>query len=280
MKKSILLACAALVSASIIVNAEETPIHGWNAQYWMGATNFDQPEGEDFQNAGKREPGTVAVLTKECIEPVIDFDWGSNGSPCNPDEPEYNDPAFCCKWTGYMIAPETSWYTFDLTHWDDGFYFAIYDIEDLDNPLAHDSYWNTWGWDKPEWVVPDVELEKDHVYFLDVRHYENEFGAHARLCWFCEDIHTAKEVLPADVMYVENPLSSGVDAVSDNARITVKGEDGHLVISGLDGQSLSVCNLQGITVHQSKTQGSISLPLPGGVYIVNTGSRTQKVAVK
>ena len=142
MKKTCLLLTAALTMASINVMADEIE-HGWNAEYWMGATNFDQPEGPDFQNAGKRPAGTVATLEKKCIEPVIDFEWGSNGSPCNPDEAEYNDPAFCCKWTGYLLAPETSYYTFDCTHWDDGFSFTIYDIDDLESPLAHNEFWNT-----------------------------------------------------------------------------------------------------------------------------------------
>lgn len=277
MKKTCLLLTAALTMASINVMADEIE-HGWNAEYWMGATNFDQPEGPDFQNAGKRPAGTVATLEKKCIEPVIDFEWGSNGSPCNPDEAEYNDPAFCCKWTGYLLAPETSYYTFDCTHWDDGFSFTIYDIDDLESPLAHNEFWNTWGWDKPEWTVNDVELEKGHVYFLDVRHYENEFGAHARLCWFCEDIHTSKEVLPAEVMYVSNPLQSGVESVVAAAKINIKGNEGSISVNGAEGLPVAVYNLQGVEVFAGA--GNIDLPVAAGLYVVTAGNETAKVLVK
>lgn len=275
MKKTCLLLTAALTMASINVMADEIE-HGWNAEYWMGATNFDQTEGKDFW--GKRPEGTVATLEKKCIEPVINFEWGSNGSPCNPDEAEYNDPAFCCKWTGYLLAPETSYYTFDCTHWDDGFSFTIYDIDDLESPLAHNEFWNTWGWDKPEWTVNDVELEKDHVYYLDVRHYENEFGAHARLDWFCEDIHTAKELLPAEVMYVSNPQQSGVESVVAAAKINIKGNAGSISVNGAEGLPVAVYNLQGVEVFAGA--GNIDLPVAAGLYVVTAGNETAKVLVK
>jgi hypothetical protein len=279
MKKATLLATAFAV-ASFGAFAEDVQ-HGWRAEYWMGATNFDQPEGKDFQNAGKRPAGTVATLTRTAIEPVIDFDWGSNGSPCNPDEAQYNDPAFCCKWTGYLLAPETSWYTFDLTHWDDGFYFALYDVDDLVNPLAFDKFWDTWGWDKPEWVIPDVELEKGHVYFLDVRHYENEYGAHARLKWFCEDIHTAMEVLPESVMYVDNPLApSGIKAVEKTDKVLIHGTTGQILAKGVNNEVMTVYNLQGAQVYSALVDGDITVAMPQGIYLVKIGSTTKKVTVK
>ena len=255
--------------------------HGWRAEYWLGATNFDQPEGTDFQNAGKRPAGTVATLSKTAIEPVIDFNWGTYGTPCNADDSQYGDQAFCCKWKGYLLAPETSWYTFDLTYWDDGFYFAIYDVDDMVNPLAEDTFWNTWGWDKPEWVVPDVELEAGHVYFIEVRHYENEYGAHARLKWFCEDIHTATEVLPESVMYIDNPLTaSGIKGVEATSKVLAHGGNGEIVVKGAADDVVTVYNMQGSQLYSAAVSGETSIEVPQGVYIVKAGSTTKKVTVK
>lgn len=246
---------------------------GLKGEYWKGATNFDQIEGSDFWN--KRPEGTVATKILERVDPVIDFEWG-NGNPFDDTEEDF---AFCCKWKGYLLAPVTGLYTFDMTHWDDGFWFSIWDLDDLESPLAHDEYWNTWGWDKPEWVV-DVDLERGKYYQIEIRHYENEFGAHARLSWFCDEFSTQTEVVPQTQLYTELPGGVSINKVESGA-IQVLSANNGITVKGLQGEAVSISSVSGSVVYSAQpVVENISVSLSAGMYIVKVGNQSTKVLVK
>ncbi|WP_455584737.1 PA14 domain-containing protein [Bacteroides sp.] len=246
---------------------------GLNGEYWKGATNFDEIEGSDFWN--KRPQGTVAVKMFERVEPTIDFEWGDG----NPFDDTNEDFAFCCKWKGYLLAPATGTYTFDMTHWDDGFWFSIWDLSDLDSPLAHDEYWNTWGWDKPEWIV-DVDLERGKFYKIEVRHYENEFGSHARFAWYCDEFSTMTEVVPQSQLYTQLPDPTSVNNMQSES-VQVTSKDNGILIKGLNGEPVSVCNMVGSVVYSAQpVVNAVPVNLPAGLYIVKVGTKSTKVLVK
>lgn len=293
MKKTTLLLALGIV-ASLPASAELQ--HGWNAEYWEGACNFDQPEAAIFTQLRieRGKPGSttgIATLITEGVDPVtpvIDFEWYGNMSPRympaeDVDVPdEVKDMSFCCKWTGYLVAPEDDIYTFDMTWCDDGFSLKIYDVDDMDTPLGENSLWNDFAWDRPDWVVPDVELTKDHVYFIEAKHYEYDNGAHARLCWFSDNM--PKEVIPESVMYTTNPNDGAslkeVLSASD-ASVKVRANNGSISLKGLSGQAVKVYNLQGMELYSTTAaEGDLDIPASQGVKLVSVGSKASKVFVK
>lgn len=269
------LLLSTILFSSVCAFAQSYPTgngDGLNGEYWTGATNFDQVEGEDFWK--QRPEGTVATKVFERVDANINFDWELG----NPFDETKTEVAFCCKWKGYVLAPVAGSYTFDLTKWDDGFYFAIYDLNDLEVPMKEDTYWDTFGWDKPAWKV-DVELEANTFYKIEVRHYDNDFNAHAILKWFCDEVHTAAEIIPQSQLYTELPGNS----VKENSTSSVKmfANANGISIQGLNNEAVNVYNVLGASVYSAKSaESNLSIDVPQGMYVVKAGSLSAKVIVK
>lgn len=174
--------------------------NGLTGTYWKGATNFDKEESSIFW--GKRPQGTVATREFTRIDKEISFKWAM-GNPFNSTK---ENLAFCIEWEGYLLAPMTSLYTFDFTFWDDGYYFALYDLENLETPLVTSEFWGTdFAWDRPDWVC-DVNLEKNRFYKIVVRYYEHEGAAHAQLKWRIKAVSDKHcEIIPQSQLYTELP---------------------------------------------------------------------------
>jgi len=277
MKKFYLLAACALVGATAGMQAQDyTPGEGdgLTGSYWKGATNFDQDESEIYWS--KRPQGTHATWQFDRVDPVIDFEWG-NGNPFDDTEEDF---PYCIEWNGYVLAPVDSYYTFDFTYWDNGFYFDLFDLDDLENPIAHNEAWSTdFYWDRPEWTA-DCELEGGKFYKIVVRYYEDDFGAHARMRWFIDEASVALEVVPQSQLYTKLPEGSSVEGV-ETAKAYVGSTNGHINIYGLEGQPVAVYSLTGQTVYKNAgVTGDLNVELPGGVYMVKVANETHKVIVR
>ncbi len=84
-----------------------------------------------------------------------------------------------------------------------------------------------------------------------------------------------------EIVEVSQFPSAGVEAVvSDGAAdVPVYGTEGAAVIEG-DGVGYSVYSADGRQVATGIADGKTEIPLPSGLYIVRTGSRATKIAVK
>ena len=276
MKKLFLsLACAAFASQMFLVSAYEPGEgDGLNGAYWKGATNFDQDEPELFW--AKRPQGTHATKMFDRIDKVIDFEWGN----ANPFDETETDFAWSIEWTGYILAPVTSLYTFDMTHWDDGYYLAIYDLANTDEPIAHSEFWGTdFKWDDPSWTC-DVDLEGGKYYKVVLRHYENEFGAHASFKWFIWEDSSSYVVVPQSQLFSKLPDDAGVaDALESS--INVVAVDNMVQVNGLNATNVQVYNAAGqLEFSRSNVSGELNVELPRGLHIVKAGTEVKKVVVR
>ncbi len=272
--KRLLFVCAALAAASCTtLFAESSMGDGLTGSYWKGATNFDKTESSLFW--GVRPEGTVATKMFDRVDPVIDFEWG-NGNPF--DETEVDFP-FCVEWNGYLRAPETSPYTFDFTHWDDGFYFAIYDLNNPDSPLAANEFWGLdFKWDQPDWTC-EVDLEKDKFYKVVIRHYENDNGAHARFSWFVWESSVSYEVVPQTYLYTQLPL--GAVAQVETSSVLVQSVDGGVAISGLNDEHVAIYAASGQLEYAGMGEGTtLHVNLQTGMHIVVVGGQAYKVLIQ
>ena len=274
MKKFYLLLGSALLAAQVSFAQGYTPGegNGLTGSYWKGATNFDQDEPEIYW--GKRPQGTHATKEFERVDPVIDFEWG-NGNPFDDTDTDF---PFCIEWTGYVLAPVTSSYTFDFTVWDNGFYFDIFDLDSPDTPIGHHEFWGTdFKWDQPDWVC-DVDLEGGKFYKVVIRHYEDDFGAHARMSWYIWETGDS-QIVPQTQLYTKLPELSviGEKEISTVGLNTVKGG---IEIYNLNGENVSVYNPTGQNVYSSaNAAGRIRVDLKSGVYLVKAGETSYKVMV-
>lgn len=275
MKKLFLsLVCGALASQMFSVMAFEPGNgDGLNGAYWKGATNFDQDESEIFW--ASRPKGTHATKMFERIDPVVNFDWG-NGNPFDDTETDF---PWSIEWTGYILAPTTSAYTFDMTYWDDGFYFALYDLNNLDEPIAHNEFWGTdFKWDAPDWTA-DADLEAGKYYKLVLRHYENEFGSHAVFKWFIWEESTAYEVVPQSQLFSKLPAGGVGNAIENQVNVAAKSCG--VEIANLEGSKVEIYNAAGqLEYALDNAKGNITVELSKGFHIVKAGELVKKVVVK
>ncbi|MDE5644903.1 MAG: hypothetical protein K2I45_04595, partial [Muribaculaceae bacterium] len=72
---------------------------------------------------------------------------------------------------------------------------------------------------------------------------------------------------------------TGVDAVSVDA-VSVRGGNGCVIIRGAEGEPVSVASVDGKSVFAGTGIGEMSVPAPGGVYVVGVGNRAYKVVVR
>lgn len=275
MKKNYLLLAGLLFATSVVVAQDYTPGDGDGLQgsYWKGATNFDEEESSIFWS--KRPQGTVAEKIFDRVDKTIDFDWG-NGNPFDDTDDDFS---FCIEWNGYLLAPVTSYYTFDFTYWDDGYYFALYDLDNLETPMITSEFWGTdFGWDRPEWTC-DGELEGGKYYKIVIRYYENEFGAHARFSWFIDEASVMTEVVPQSQLYTQLDASAVEGIQSTGA--TVKAGNGYVELSNMNDDEVSIYNTMGQCVYASShVTGTVTVDLKAGLYIVDAGKCVKKVMVR
>lgn len=275
MKKIYLLTMCALLGAQVSFAQEWTPGvgDGLTGSYWKGATNFDKEESEIYWS--KRPQGTVATWQFDRVDPTIDFEWG-NGNPFDDTEEDF---PFCIEWNGYLLAPVDSYYTFDFTHWDNGFYFALYDLDDLETPIATNEFWSTdFKWDDPSWTA-ECELEGGKFYKIVVRYYEDDFGAHARMAWYIDETSVSIETVPQSQLYTKLPGSS-VGEINATQTV-VSSTDGAINVYNLNGEDVAIYNLTGYVEYgNAGVIGDLSVELPSGIYIVKVGSETHKVIVR
>lgn len=279
MKKLLTLIVAVFAFTAVSAQIPQTGKgDGLLGEYWKGSSDFGNPipdiyKNTDWHKSPEQDQGGTYQFSR--VDPVINFDWGSG----NPFDDTTNEMSFSIKWTGYILAPVIGDYTFDLTFCDDAFDFKLYDVEDLETPIAsYDKEWLAgFNWDKDFWQIP-ASLEENHFYYIQLRYFDNAWGAHIRLCWLNDDYSVEKEVVPQSQLYSKLP-TQGIKAVTGkSARIVA--DNGSIAIKGVQGDVVTVSSVSGATLYSAATKGDLTLPVAPGLYVVKAGGVTKKVMVK
>lgn len=284
MKKFIFL-CLALLSANVAI--AQVPVtgsgDGLKGEYWSGSSNFDQPipdfyRNTDFHTSPSQDEGGTFEFSR--VDSAINFDWGSG----NPFNDSTDDMSFSIRWTGYLLAPVTGEYTFDLTFCDDAFSLKLWDADDIEAGTVaeyDDEYIGGtnmgWNWDKDFWLVP-ASLEEGKYYKVELLYFENAGGSHINFQWFVDEYSVATETVPQSQLYSELP-SAIVRGVKQSQMRTVVSGRTLRVMTDRDNMA-EVYSANGTQIRTLTANGHDQITLEKGIYIVRCHGEKQKVVVR
>ena len=255
---------------------------GITGEYWEGSSDFGNPipdfyRDTDFHHSPEQDQPGEYRFTR--VDPRIehDWDWG------NPFNTPGDDESFSVKWTGYLLAPVTGRYTFNLVYCDDAFSFKLYRLSDLSNPIY--KYDNEYigqpgfgfNWDKPFWKFV-ARLNEGEFYYLELLYFENAGTAHINLRWNINGIHSYPQTVPQSHLYTKIPEPDGITNVQQEP-IGIFASDGKLHSLDARNQLVSIYTTAGECMKNEVMSGSHCIPLSRGVYIIKVGSQAMKVAV-
>ncbi len=255
---------------------------GITGEYWEGSSDFGNPipdiyHDTDFHHSPEQDQPGEYRFTR--VDPRIehDWDWG------NPFNTPGDDESFSVKWTGYLLAPVTGRYTFNLVYCDDAFSFKLYRLSDLSNPIY--KYDNEYigqpgfgfNWDKPFWKFV-ARLNEGEFYYLELLYFENAGTAHINLRWNINGIHSYPQTVPQSQLYTKIPEPDGITNVQQEP-VGIFASDGKLHILDARNQLVSIYTAAGECMKNEVMSGSYCIPLSRGVYIIKVGSQAMKVAV-
>ena len=256
---------------------------GITGEYWEGSSDFGNPipaiyRNTDFHKSPEQDQPGEYRFTR--VDPRIDFDWDWG----NPFNTPCDDESFSVKWTGYLLAPVTARYTFNLVYCDDAFSFKLYKLSDLSNPIRE--YDNEYigqpgfgfNWDKPTWKI-NARLEEGEFYYLELLYFENAGTAHINLRWSINGVHSYPTAIPQSQLYSKLPEPDGITDVEQEP-VCVFSDDGKLHILDAHNQLVSIYTPAGECVKKEVMSGNKCFSLDNGIYIVRIGSKAMKVAMK
>ena len=256
---------------------------GLTGEYWEGSSDFGNPipyiyRNTDFHKSPQQDQPGEYRFTR--VDTVINFNW-QNGNPFN-DSTE--DESFSIKWTGYLLAPVTGRYNFNLSRCDDAFSFKLYKLSDLSNPIC--KYDNEYigkpgfgfNWDKPEWKFT-ANLEAGEYYYLELLYFENAGGAHINLRWRITGEASFFCTIPQSQLYTKLPDPDCIGSTG-SAPVGLFTSGKSLHITGAAGRNVGIYNTLGECLMSEATSGDKVVPLPGGVYIVKVEDVTKKIAIR
>ncbi len=82
-----------------------------------------------------------------------------------------------------------------------------------------------------------------------------------------------------DEFKLDDPNGSSVAQICGDG-VKVVAAENEIIISGLEGENVTVVSISGITLYNGTTQGEISVPATSGMYVVKVADRSVKVIVK
>ncbi len=119
------------------------------------------------------------------IDPQVNFDWGSAGSP----DPAINHENFSGRWTGFVQPDSTGIYTF-YTLSDDGVKLWV------DGKLIVNN-WTDHGTTEDSGTI---SLAAGHIYDIKLEYYQHSGAAVIKLFWQGPD--QPKEIIPKNHLYI------------------------------------------------------------------------------
>lgn len=125
------------------------------------------------------------------VDPAIDFTWGS-GAP----DPRLPADDFSVQWSGYLVPPQTGFYTFHATA-DDGVRLWVNDTLRVDQ----------WIDQSPTTYSATAGLRRNQPVPLRMEFYERGGGAVARLEWTDPDFN--RQVLGSPYLFTAPPKDLG-----------------------------------------------------------------------
>jgi alpha-L-fucosidase len=147
--------------------------------------------------------GEEREVTLERVDPTIDFNWVRNspGRPIREDD-------FTAVWTGFVDAPRSETYTFEVeADDDDGVRVWIGDHLILER-------WETGGLELDTTLVEEREglrgrilLDAGRKYPIRVEFYEKELEATVHLFWSSPSL--PRQVVPQECLFTSQQLASG-----------------------------------------------------------------------
>ena len=268
----------------VIDNIESGNGDGLIGEYWEGSSDFGNPipsiyRNTDFHHSPEQDQPGEYRFTR--TDPVIDFEWGQ-GNPFNDSS---EDESFSIKWTGYLLAPVTGKYTFNLTHCDDAFSFKLFRLSNLNTPLC--KYDNEYigkpgfgfNWDKKSWVF-STRLKEEEFYYLELLYFENAGSSHINLRWLIDGKMGYYATIPQSQLYTELPPDpDGIINVNRESAYLFAAPKS-LCILDAKSQPVDIYTLAGECIKSEVMSGNRTIPLSPGVYVVRLGDKTKKIAIK
>ncbi len=120
------------------------------------------------------------------LDPAVDFDWGSS-----PPAKILGAGAYCVRWAGQVLAPESGIYRFS-TRTSDGVRLWINGVQVINDWNNHTTkLWND---------SPEITLTAGQSYSLKMESYHHASPATARLYWYMPS-RKACSIIPQELLY-------------------------------------------------------------------------------
>lgn len=209
-----------------------------------------------------KPPTTKNGAVFERIDPVVDFDWGSD----SPDPSKLAGDYFTVEWTGLVYAPVSGTYTFQ-TITDDGSRLDVNGVRIIDKWIQQGATAHT----------GTIDLEGGKWYSIKFSHYENSGAAVAKLLWQHSGTN-GFEVIPSQYLAVIDndgwiDSDSIIYSASDNGAYVFVAEDyfGNIQAITVIINNIDKIPPQSPTVKDEGDRIEIITPEPGStiVYRVN-----------
>ncbi len=127
-----------------------------------------------------------AALKATQLDPAVNFDWGSA-----PPAKTLGAGAFCVRWSGQVLAPESGTYRFS-TRTGDGVRLWVNGVQVIDDWNDHTTkLWND---------SPEITLTAGQQYSLKMEVYHHTSPATARLYWYMPS-RKACSIIPQELLY-------------------------------------------------------------------------------
>ena len=255
---------------------------GLTGEYWEGSSDFGNPipdiyRNTDFHSSPEQDQPGEYRFTR--TDPEVNFDW-QTGNPFNNST---SDESFSIKWTGYLLAPVSGRYTFDLTSCDDAFSFKLFRLENLNTSFCKydNEYVGQPGfgfhWDDTKWKVT-ARLNADTYYFLELLYFENAGGSHINLRWNINGTLTYPSTIPQSQLFTKLPEPDGIADIGIEP-VDIQARNGRLYIHGKNNSMLYIYTVAGECVRRELINGNSSIKLPNGIYIIKVGNQSKKIAI-
>lgn len=116
--------------------------------------------------------------------------------------------------------------------------------------------------------IPDLPYTANE-YFVGNSRRSGEFKIHV--------LHSGGQLYPASNVFHDFRMGVETNLVADAAVI---GKTGHISITGLEGQTVTVATLGGTILREVTATADLRIDLPAGIYLVTSAAHTWKVLVR
>lgn len=95
-------------------------------------------------------------------------------------------------------------------------------------------------------------------------------------------IHIGINTANDNTIYLDEIKLDGISSVAGILAngVLINAAGGEILVTGLEGQTVSIANMSGILVYNAQANGDITVPVEAGVYVVRVADKVVKVVVK